>query len=80
MTQLGQQMAKMMAAQLKELPVHLSIQVNEVEHAKRITSLTDHLFFAEMVRPGHVGISLIQSDLSAGKVRFLIERYTKAPQ
>lgn len=71
----GQQMANLLATQLRQLPVHACIRVSQVGDSKAAIAFMTYLFEEEKVRPGQVGVSLTDSPLPPGLARIAIERY-----
>ncbi len=75
LTAQGQNLADMLATQLRDLDVHLSLQVGSPDAGRQLVLITDYLFHVQMVRPGLVGIGISHGVVPDGKVRILIERY-----
>lgn len=75
-TQSGVRVAATLAKQLRRLPVHCAIEISRRVSTKRATVFADHLYHVENVRPGQVGIGMVD-DVDQSTVRFVIERYEK---
>lgn len=74
LTPKGVQMARMIANQLRALPVHCAIEFSDVELSDRTTRFLTHLYDVEKVRPGQVGVGYSES-VDSDSIRFVIERF-----
>ncbi|TWU02167.1 flagellar motor protein MotB [Stieleria varia] len=74
LTSRGIQIAAKLSKQLKSLPVHCAIEISNKSIAERAIAFADHLYHVEMVRPGQIGVGMVD-DIDSTAVRFVIERY-----
>lgn len=74
LTPRGEEISSALANQLRNLPVHCSIQFSEKDNSGRASKFLQYLYEVKGVRPGQVGISC-QDDVESGHIRFAIERY-----
>jgi flagellar motor protein MotB len=72
----GTHIAALLAGQLNQLPVHLSVQCSQPGHFERATAFVSYLYQTEKIRPGQVGVSFVDG-IKSTHVRFAIERYEK---
>ena len=72
----GAHLGDMLANQLTSLPVHLSLQVANLEQAEMATKFFSHLYEVHQIRPGQIGLCIVD-DVSSDEIRFAIERYEK---
>jgi flagellar motor protein MotB len=70
----GAILAKLLAQQLRSLPVHCTIRYSNSKQTKRASGFLEHLYYVQGVRPGQVGIGLSGS-VETGRVAFDMERY-----
>ncbi len=70
----GAQVASMLARQLDQLPVHMTVECSNPDNFERATAFVTHLYQTEKIRPGQVGVGVIQN-LNSDSVRFSVERY-----
>ena len=75
-TSRGALLVEMLAVQLESLPVHLNIQVGNLEQGKKAVKLLSQLYQVHQIRPGQLGVSVVE-DVSIDNIRFAIERYEK---
>ncbi|MEM7454272.1 MAG: flagellar motor protein MotB [Planctomycetota bacterium] len=74
LTPKGVEVARMVAAQLRKLPVHCAIEFSSPEVSARATTLLSHLYDVEHVRPGQVAASYAVG-VNDNKVKFLMQRF-----
>jgi hypothetical protein len=75
LTTQGTHVSDMLSNQLRNVNVHLSLQVGDITSGKRLVAITNYLFHTQMVRPGLVAIGVTDGGIPPGIVRILIERY-----
>ena len=68
--------AGLMSGQLRQLPVNLSLQCSNAEVYQKAVQFVTHLYHIEKIRPGQVGISLVEN-ISDSNIRFSIEKFEK---
>ena len=76
MTSKGIHIAGLLSSQLDSLPVNLSLQCSKSDNLERATQFVLHLYQIEKIRPGQVGISIVD-DVASNDLRFSIERFEK---
>ena len=70
----GVQVAAMLAQQLAHLPVHMTVECGDPKIFDRATAFITYLYQTENIRPGQVGVGLVDK-LNPGFIRFSVERY-----
>lgn len=72
----GIQLAKLLAGQFQELPVHGSIEISNKELAERASVFLTHLYHVQGVRAGQVGLAYT-AGVDSDSIKIVIERFEK---
>ena len=73
LTSKGAHVASMLASQLRKLPVSLTVQCSDRDLFEKATAFVIYLYHTEKIRPGQVGVSIVEGVTSA-RFRFSVER------
>ena len=74
LTPKGAFVAKMFSDELRKLPMTLALEVSNQELFDKATTFASHMIDKERIRPGQIGIAIVDQ-LNSDTVRFSVERY-----